>query len=134
MIFFLWNVVSFDVTGPKTLVQPSSRQYAEYFTKYLGEHHNGSFVKWVLFGQHWFSPSTRMHFLPSLFLIVKSWTLILTKTSEALVFFQCYSGSFCDLLDESLICSWSNFSSLGTFGKVHYCSKFPPLCLMARVP
>ncbi len=43
-----------------------------------------------------------------------------------LQFFRCCSGFFYDLLDESLLRSWSNFGRLATPGKVHHCSKFSP--------
>ncbi len=56
-------------------------------------------------------------FLPSLFLIVESWTLTLTEASEA-----CSSGFFY----ESSLRSWSNFGRPASPGKVHHCSKFSP--------
>ncbi len=64
-----------------------------------------------------------MPFLPSLFLIVESWTLTL---SEDLQFFRCCSGFFYDLLDESSLRSWSNFGRTATPGKVHHFYKFSP--------
>ncbi len=39
-------------------------------------------------------------------------------------FFRCCSGFFYDLLDESSLCSWSNFGRPSTPGKVHHWSKF----------
>ncbi len=82
-------------------------------------------------------------FLPSLFLMLESWTLTLTEASEA---FRCCCGVFCDLLDESsqsfrngfitfsrlidlnyfLICSWISLdlnmmcSFWGSFGLLHF--------------
>ncbi len=43
-----------------------------------------------------------------------------------LQFFRCCSEFFYDLLDESSLCSWSNFGRPATPGKVHHCSKFSP--------
>ncbi len=40
--------------------------------------------------------------------------------------FRCCSGFFYDLLDESTLCSWSNFGRPATPGKVHHCYKFSP--------
>lgn len=51
------------------------------------------------------------------------WTLTLTETSEAC---SSCSGFFCDLLDESSMCFWSNFGRLATPGKDHHSSKFLP--------
>ncbi len=67
-----------------------------------------------------------MAFLPSLFLIVESWTLTLIEASEACSFFRCCSGFFYDLLDELSLRSWSNFGWPATHGKVHHCYKFSP--------
>ncbi len=56
----------------------------------------------VLFGQKWVYLGTLpwMVFLPSLFLIVESWTLALIEPVRP-AFFRCCSGFFYDLLDES---------------------------------
>ncbi len=43
-----------------------------------------------------------------------------------LQFFRCCSGFFYDLLEESSLCSWSNFGRPATPGKVLHCSKFSP--------
>ncbi len=43
-----------------------------------------------------------------------------------LQFFRCCSGFFYDLLDKSLLLSWSNFGRPATPEKVHHCSKFSP--------
>ncbi len=43
-----------------------------------------------------------------------------------LQYFRCCCGVFCDLLDESSLCSWGNFGRPVTPGKVHHCSKFSP--------
>ncbi len=59
-----------------------------------------------------------MTFLPSLFLIVESWTLNSRKWD--LQFFRCCSGFFYNLLDESSLCSWINFGRPATPGKVHH--------------
>lgn len=67
----------------------------------------------VLFGQQWCLP---LNSLMNVILPPESlsycWTLTLTMASE--VFF----------LDELLMCSWSNCSSLATPGKVQHCPKF----------
>jgi len=73
-----------------------------------------------------FRLGTHKPFLPSLFLMVESWTLTLTEASEALQFFRCCCGVFCDLLDESSLRSWGNFGRSATPGKVHHCSMFLP--------
>ncbi len=59
-----------------------------------------------------------MTFLPSLFLIVESWTLNWSKWG--LQFFRCCSGFFYNLLDESSLCSWIHFGKPATPGKVHH--------------
>uniref|UniRef100_A0A672N291 Low-density lipoprotein receptor-related protein 1B-like n=1 Tax=Sinocyclocheilus grahami TaxID=75366 RepID=A0A672N291_SINGR len=43
---------------------------------------------------------------------------------HCLQFFRYCSGFFYDLLDESSLCSWSNFGWPATPGKVQHCSKF----------
>ncbi len=43
-----------------------------------------------------------------------------------LQFFRCCCGVFCDLLDESSLCSWGNVGRPATPGKVHHCSMFSP--------
>ncbi len=43
-----------------------------------------------------------------------------------LQFFRCCSGFFDDLLNESSLCSWSNFGRPAAPGKVQHWSKFPP--------
>lgn len=43
-----------------------------------------------------------------------------------LQFFGCCCGVFCDLLDESSLCSWGNFGRPATPGKVLHCSMFLP--------
>ncbi len=82
----------------------------------------------VVFGRHGFCLGTLswIPFLPSLFLIVESWTLVLIEASEACSSFRCCSGFFYDLLDESSLCSWSSFGRPVTPRKVHHCSKFSP--------
>ncbi len=65
-------------------------------------------------------------FLPSLFLMVESWTLTLTEESEACSSLDVVVGFFCDLLDESSLRSWGNFGRPATPGKVHHCSMFSP--------
>ncbi len=68
-----------------------------------------------------------MSFLPSLFLIVESWTLTLIEASEACssldVILFCF---FYDLLDGSSLRSWSNFGRPATPGKIHHCYTFSP--------
>ena len=61
-----------------------------------------------------------MPFLPSLFLIVESWTLTLTEASEAFSALEV-------VLDELLIHSWSNSGRPASPGKVHHCSMFSPI-------
>ena len=63
----------------------------------------------VLFALQWFSSwNSAMPFLPSLFLMVESWTLTLTETSEACSLVGCCQV-FCDFLDESSLRSWGRF-------------------------
>ncbi len=50
-----------------------------------------------------------------------------------LQFFRCCSGFFYDLLDESLLHSWSNFGRPATPGKVHHCSKFSGFITLSRL-
>ncbi len=82
----------------------------------------------VLFGQQWLLPwnSPMDAVLPSLFLIVESWTLTLIEASEPCSSLDVVLLFFYDLLDESLLRSWGNFGRLATPGKVHHCSKFSP--------
>ncbi len=49
-----------------------------------------------------------------------------TDLNWGLQFFRCCCGVFCDLLDESSLCSWGNFGQPATPGKVHHCSMFSP--------
>ncbi len=67
-----------------------------------------------------------MPFLPSLFLIVESWTLTLIEASEACSSLDVVLGSFMTSLDESSLCSWSNFGWPATPGTVHHCYKLSP--------
>lgn len=60
------------------------------------------------------------HFL----LIVQPWNLNLDWGKRSLQFFWYSCGLFCDLLEDSLINSWSHFWTLATTGKVHHCSRF----------
>ncbi len=68
--------------------------------------------------------------LPSLFLMVESWTLTLTEACEACSSFRCCCGSLWPL-DESSLRSWGNFGRPATPGKVHHCSCFRHLWIMA---
>ncbi len=67
-----------------------------------------------------------MPFLPSLFLIVESWTLTLIEAGEACISLDNVVGFFYDLLDESSLCFWRNFGRPATPGKVQHCYKFYP--------
>lgn len=58
--------------------------------------------------------------LPSLFVMVESWSMTLTEASEACSSLGVICGVFCDLLNESSLRSRGNFDP----GKIHQCSMF----------
>ncbi len=64
-------------------------------------------------------------FLPCIFLIVESWTLILIEASEACSSLDVVLGSFMTSW-MSRRCTWSNFGRPATPGKIHHCSEFSP--------
>ncbi len=67
--------------------------------------------------------------LPSLFLMVESWTLTLTEASEACSSSDVVCGVFCDLLDELSLHYWGNFGRPGSLlGRFHHCSMFFTIC------
>ncbi len=80
----------------------------------------------VLFGQQWLLPWNSP--MDAVFAQSLSYCWIMNTDLNwgkwGLEFFRCCSGFFYDLLDESSLCSWSNFGRLSTPGKVHHCSKF----------
>ncbi len=82
----------------------------------------------VLFGQQWLLPWNSP--MDAIFAQSLSYCWIMNTDLNwgkwGLQFFRCCSGFFYDLLDESLLRSWSNFGRPGTPGKVHHCSKFSP--------
>lgn len=49
------------------------------------------------------------------------------RASEVCSFIHVYLGSFCDLLNGLLNCSWKNVGRTPTNAKYHHCSKFSPL-------
>lgn len=43
---------------------------------------------------------------------------------RGLQLFRCCSGFYCDLIDESLMCSWNHSDRSATAGKIHHCWSF----------
>ncbi len=87
----------------------------------------------VLFGQQWLLPWNFL--IDAVFAQRLSYCWIMNTDFNwgkwGLRFFRCCSGFFYDLLDESLLRSWSNFGRPATPGKVHHCSKFLHLWILA---
>ncbi len=108
-------------------------QSTEYLPKSLGDNQDiflanvrWAFVFFLVSNGFCLGTLPWMPFLPSLFLIVESWTLTLTEASEACSSLDVVLGSF--------MTSWmSRRCALGfilvgvkTPGKVHHCYKFSP--------
>ncbi len=111
-------------------VQLLSHQSTECLPKIIGDNQDiflanvrRAFVFFLVSSGFCLETLPWMPFLPSLFLIVESWTVTLIEASEC---FRCCSGFFYDLLDESSLRSWRNFGRPATPGKVHHYSKFSP--------
>ncbi len=128
-----WFYVRCNGTHTLQKVQLLSHQSTEYLPKSLGDNQyifwqmwDGAFVFFLVSSGFCLGTLPWMPFLPSLFLIVESWTLTLIEASEACSSFRCFSGFFYDLLDESSLRSWSNFGRPATPWKVHHCSEFSP--------
>ncbi len=123
-------------TRPFQKVQLFSNHCTEYLPKSLGDNQD---ILWQIWDEPfwdflvssdfclWTLPW--MVFLPSLFLIVESWTLTLTEASVAC--------SSLDVVLSSFITSWmrlrwlilvmfGHFDRPATSGKFHHCSKFSP--------
>ncbi len=113
-------------------VQLLSHQSTEYLPKSLGDHQD-------IFWQMWNEPLCSFWSAVAFALELSHGCLFAQSLSYCwimntdlnwgywgLQFFRCCSGFFYDLLDESSLCSWSNFGRPATPGKVHHCSKFSP--------
>ncbi len=87
----------------------------------------------VLFGHQWLLPWNSP--MDAIFAQSLSYCRIMNTdlnwSKWGLQFFRCCSGFFYDLLDEASLCSWSNFGRAATPGKVHHCSNFLHLWIMA---
>ncbi len=117
---------------PSRKFQLLSHQSTEYLPKSLGIikifFSKCEMSLCVLFGQQWLlswnSP------MDAVFVQSLSYCWIMNTDLNwgnwSLQFFRFCSGFFYDLLDESLLRSWSNFGRPATPGKVHHCSKFSP--------
>lgn len=68
----------------------------------------------------------RMLYLPSLFLIVESWMLILSDAIEACNSLDVCLGSLVTSWRSCWHGPWRNFGQLATSGKIQPWSKFPP--------
>ncbi len=97
-----------------------SKSSRSWSSKTAPDHHTTTtiFYCWydVLFLKCCVGTLPCMPFLPSLFLMVESWTLTLTEASEACSSLDVVVGSF--------VTSW--MSRPATPGKVHHCSMFSP--------
>ncbi len=103
-MFFFWMLCYFYArcNGTHTFqkVQPLSRQSTEYFPKSLGDHQMFSgklrwaFMFFLLSSGFGLGTLPCRPFLPSLFLMVESWTLTLTEASEACSSLDVVVGSF----------------------------------------
>ncbi len=82
----------------------------------------------IIFGQQWLLPWNSP--MDAVFAQSLSYCWIMNTDLNwgkwGLQFFRCCSGFFYDLLDKSLLLSWSNFGRPATPEKVHHCSKFSP--------
>ncbi len=119
-----WFYARFNGTHTFQNVKLLFHRSTEYLHKSLGDNQyifvanvRRAFLYFLVSNGFWLGNLPWIPFLPSLFLIVESWTLTLTEASEA-----CSSGFFY----ESSLRSWSNFGRPASPGKVHHCSKFSP--------
>ncbi len=110
-----------------------SHQSTEYLPKSLGDNQEilgkCETSHCVLFGQQWLFPWNS----PMDVVFAQSFSYCwiintdLNWSKWGLQFFRCYSGGFFyDLLDGSLLRTWSNFGRPATPGKIHHCYTFSP--------
>ncbi len=110
-------------------VQILSHQSTKYLPKSLGDYQDIFWQMWglcVVFGHQWLLPWKS----PMDVIFAQSFSSCWIMKTDlnwgqwGLQFFRCCSGLVYDLLDESSLCSWSNFGRPVAPGKVHHCYKF----------